>query len=224
MKPLLSSQRNQALTRVDVIILVVIAVLFALWMLNNPGGAAIKRRAQRINCVSNLKQIALSARIWEGDHGNQYPMSVSVTNGGGREWIATGNIAACFRVMSNELSATKILICPADEDRMPATNFTTGFDNSHIGYFVSLNASEIYPQQLFMGDSNLMTNGVPLKSGVVDISCGGSISWTKARHRFVGNVSFADGSVAEESALGLENALLCSTNGTPFAYNRYVIP
>ena len=42
-----------------------------------PALAAAKRKAQRINCVNNLKQDGLAFRIWEGDNGDKYPMAVS---------------------------------------------------------------------------------------------------------------------------------------------------
>ena len=66
--------------------------------------AAAKRRPSRINCVSNLKQVELSFRIWEGDHDNKYPMAVPAINGGAMESVATGDLVNCFIVMSNELS------------------------------------------------------------------------------------------------------------------------
>ena len=42
-----------------------------------PALAAAKRKAQRINCVNNLKQVGLAFRIWEGDNNDKYPMAVS---------------------------------------------------------------------------------------------------------------------------------------------------
>jgi hypothetical protein len=54
-------------------------------------------QAERINCVNNLKQIGLAFRIWAGDNNEKYPTSLVV--------------------MSNELSTTKILVCPSDKAR-----------------------------------------------------------------------------------------------------------
>ena len=112
MKPRFSHQRNQALTLVEV--LVIIAVLAVVVALLLPWLATSNRIPQKINCVSNLKQIGIAYRLWEGDNNDKYPMLVSVTNGGAMELVATGNVAACFQVMSNELSTPKILLCPED--------------------------------------------------------------------------------------------------------------
>jgi hypothetical protein len=62
-----------------------------------------KARAERINCINNLKQVGLAARIWAGDNNDVYP-----TN---------------FICMTNELSTWKILHCPSDKSRK-VTNWT----------------------------------------------------------------------------------------------------
>lgn len=209
MKSRISNIRNQGLTRTDVIVLIFVLIflafiVFPFFIPDNPR----LNRAPRIQCVSNLKQVAVAARIWEGDHQGEYPMSVSVTNGGAKELIAAGNVAGCLRVMfqdmSNELSATKILICPADTDHTIASNFST-LKNSNVSYFINPDASETYPQMIMFGDDNLATNGVPLKSGLVDISSNTRTTWTSARHKNCGNIAFADGSVAEENNDSLTN-------------------
>ncbi len=57
------------------------------------------------------------------------------------ERAATGNVAAVFPVMSNELNTPKILFCPEDKIRTQATMFTaTQPGNSNISYFVNLDA------------------------------------------------------------------------------------
>src|SRR3974377_1288221 len=97
-----SNQRNRALTLMEVLVIIAALVILAAVLL--PALAAAKRKSSKINCVSNLKQIVIAFRIWEGDHDDKYPMFVSVTNGGAMELVATGNVTACFQVMSNELS------------------------------------------------------------------------------------------------------------------------
>src|SRR5690348_14851381 len=89
-------------------LLVVIAVLGILAAMLLPALAGAKARAQRIQCVNNLKQCGLAARVWEGNHNDLYPMAVSNSLGGSLEWVAGGNAFRHFQVMSNELSTTKI--------------------------------------------------------------------------------------------------------------------
>src|SRR5215469_6033432 len=100
MKLRLQKQRNRGMTFPE--LLVVIAVLAILAVVIFPVFARRLRGYNGgINCVSNLKQVNLSFRIWEGDNNNQYPMAVSVTNGGAMEAVATGDVVTCFICMSN---------------------------------------------------------------------------------------------------------------------------
>ena len=154
---------------------------------------------QKINCVNNLHQIGLAYRVWAGDNGDKYPMQVSVKNGGAKELVFKGNVAACFQVMSNELSTPKIVICPADTSRSAANNFTTGFDNSKVDYFVGVDADLIRPQMLLSGDDNFAVGGVPVKPGLLVITTSQPITWTAARHVNQGNIGFADGQVWQDA-------------------------
>jgi prepilin-type processing-associated H-X9-DG protein len=223
MKLRFQKQRTEALTRVEILVIIaVLAILAALFLprlTKKTPRSNSRTRALQINCVNNLKQVGLSFRIWEGDNNNQYPMSVSVTNGGGRELIAAGNVAGCFQVMSNELSTPKILVCPADKSRVSAASFQKDFDNSHVSYFIGLDASESYPKQIMSGDDNLADFGVPVKSGLVLISSD-YVSWIDGRHGSSGNILYADGSVSEVSVAGLHAALRLATNGI----NAFAIP
>jgi prepilin-type N-terminal cleavage/methylation domain-containing protein len=214
MKPRLSNQTNHALTLVEV--LVVIAMLAVLAAIFLPGIGASRVNSQRIKCVNNLKEIGLACRVWEGDHGDKFPMFISITNGGAMELAATGNVVTYFQVMSNELSTPKILVCPNDTGRVVATNFTSDFNNSKISYFVNIDATEVYPQMLLSGDDNFEIGGVPVKSGLLELSTDTPISWTAARHKFVGNLALVDGSVQQVTQDGLRSALV--------ATNRLAIP
>jgi prepilin-type N-terminal cleavage/methylation domain-containing protein len=218
MKPRLSNQRNRALTLVEVLVVIaILAVLAAVFLSATDDN---DKKALRINCVSNLKQIGVAYRIWAGDHNGKYPMQTSVTNGGAMELISTGDVFANFQVMSNELSTPEILVCPADANRVAATNFTTDFNNSKISYFVGLDAVDTSPQTFLSGDDNFAVDGVPVKSGLLELSTNVSISWTAARHKYAGNILLGDGSVQQVDTKGLQNAL----QQTGFATNRLAIP
>jgi len=212
---------------------VVIATLAVLFVLLLPALVTVGHNGrQRINCVSNLKQIGIAYRLWEGDNNGKYPMAVSVTNGGAMELVATGNVAAGFLVMSNELSTPKILLCPEDTYRVRATNFST-LNSSNISYFVGLDAAETKPQLFLSGDDNFTIGGIPEKSGLLELSTNTPITWTSGRHvaynshfwtparyRFVGNIGMADGSVQQVATDGLQKAL----QQTGVTTNRLVLP
>jgi prepilin-type processing-associated H-X9-DG protein len=217
MKPRVSHQSTTALTLVEV--LVVIAVLVVAVALILPVLAIAKRKSSRISCANDLKQVGIAFRLWEGDNNNKYPMAVSVTNGGAMELIATGNVTACFQVMSNEVNTPKILLCPNDASRVWATDFFT-LNNSNISYFVGLDADESKPRTFLSGDDNFAMNGVPVKSGRLDISTNTLLFWTAARHKFAGNIGLADGSVRQSTTDGLRQAL----QQTGVATNRLALP
>jgi len=197
---------------------VVIAVLLIVVALLLPA-IANSRRPRGINCVGNLKQVGVAFRLWQGDNNDKYPMAVSVTNGGAMELIATGNVAACFQLMSNELSTPKILLCPQDTRRAWATNFSTGFGNSNVSYFVGLVAAETDPRMLLDGDDNLIVGGAPTRPGILNLWTNTPVRWTQDRHRGAGNLGLADGSVQTVTSNGLNAAL-----ADGLATNRLAIP
>src|SRR5271168_3120849 len=102
MKPCCSKNQNHGLTLLEVLVVIFIFAFFALMFF--PRNQSARPKSQRIACVNNLKEVALATRIWEGDHGDLYPMAVSQTNGGAMEPVTIGDATAVFQVMSNELS------------------------------------------------------------------------------------------------------------------------
>jgi prepilin-type N-terminal cleavage/methylation domain-containing protein len=66
MKTRSPNKRTTAMTLVEV--LVVIAVLAILAALFLPALAKAKCRPSRINCISQIKQIGIAYRLWEGDN------------------------------------------------------------------------------------------------------------------------------------------------------------
>jgi prepilin-type N-terminal cleavage/methylation domain-containing protein len=185
-----NKKQKKAFTLIELLVVIAIIAILAAMLL--PALAAAKRKAQKINCVNNLKEVGIAFRIWEGDNNDKYPMAVQASQGGASEYLthANGNnppvsvIAAsdltpgmAFLVMSNELSAPKILYCPSDGIHNNApTNWSSlqiaGILNetspmtspqnaiSSISYFVGADATEADPQAIISGDCNIGSAGV----------------------------------------------------------------
>lgn len=205
----------QALTLPEVIIIV--GVIFILFMVFGPGLSRARQGAARISCVSNLKGVNISFRIWANHSDGLYPMSENFKEPTLRVDAFEGRMFRVFQVMSNELSSPKTLVCPAD-DRVAATNWAS-LANVNLSFFIGLDAMDARPNMLLTGDRNLARDD-QLLSGVVSLGTNSLVAWTAGTHRSSGNLGLSDGSVQPVTTHLLRAQLAYSGDTT----NRVVFP
>lgn len=223
MKPHHAKPRIGGFTIIEVLVCVV--VLFILAILFISSANKDKGKSPRITCVSNLKQIGLAFRMWSNDHEEKFPWDVnseSSNRGGTKEFTTTGEVWRHFQAISNELNTPKILTCPIDKERTRTLDFSA-LNNSHLSYFIGLNANEIYPQTILSGDRNLAISNKLLKA-IVTLTPDTSLEWTISIHNRQGNLGLADGSASQFTGQALNMQLQAASRSATQTTLQFVFP
>lgn len=129
----------EAFTLVELLVVLAVVALMAAVLLPAPQRG--KQRARRIQCTNNLKQLGLVFRFLAINGGAESSAQVPTNQQATVRTTTIGEAFRYFQVMSNELTAPKLLVCPADV-RVPAKDFGPGFSNTNLSYFVGLDAEE----------------------------------------------------------------------------------
>jgi hypothetical protein len=199
-----------AFTWIETLVVVAtIALLFTCFIAAN---SMPKVRAKRINCISNLKQIGLAARIFSTDHSDRFPWRVPMEKGGSEELTVSGDPTQQFLSLTNELGSPKVLACPSDS-RVTRTAAFAGLSRGNLSYFVCLEADANEPQTILSGDRNL--SGGSFSNLIYFLPThNGKAGWGTDMHESAGNLGLSDGSAQQVTPSGLNRQLQTMTAET----------
>ena len=231
------SRRSAAFTRLELAI--VLGVILVLALLTFPAVARAQAKANRIRCVSHLKNLGLGLRIFSTDnngarpgqvstHKSVWPWQVSTNQGGSREFLNDPSLTwPHFLALSNSMSSSGIARCPADRDAVRPDAWSDARTNSAFSYFLGLDAGEETPTTILSGDSNLELNGQRLRSTLVMLRTKATLQFDNSRHKDppsgAGNILFGDGSVDQVTSARLRAALFLPGDPTN-SVHRWLIP
>jgi competence protein ComGC len=197
-------------------LLIVIATLVVLAALLLPHLLINRVQATRLNCVDQLKELGLDARIWANDHDRSFSWQVSTNDDGSLEFAGSSNVSELFLPMSTHLKGPRILFCPSDSARKAADSMAA-LKNANISYCIGLDASEENPQMVLFGDRNMECPGRADNQGVV-IRPETAVAWGKEMHGRAGNLGLVDGSVQQVTDAGLQKQIKAQASAARFAF------
>jgi prepilin-type N-terminal cleavage/methylation domain-containing protein len=204
-------------------LLVVIVIVVILLGMIVPTGGNRKPNPVRIQCVNRLKNLGLAFRIYATDKGDRFPWEPGTNRLGLERNHTLPDLLKYFLMVTNELSAAKILACPTDVERPPLTNWSDLKSVQQLSYFLGADSTETLPQTFMAGDRNLMTNGASIGLGVRKLGPDADLAWDNSMHQQQGNAVMGDGSVQQLSSARLREQLRASRPGTNWG-STWIIP
>lgn len=203
-------------------LLALLACLALLMAVALPLLASNRSASDRAVCQNNLRQIGRAFNMWADDHGGHYPYDAASGSGAASHPLAN-NAWYQFLFLQAELESPRVLACPTDTDRIPATVwFNPLLRNGSISYTVGL-GTRYDPRGYLSSDRNINSSGItsfccagPAYDGTRRLSWDApELDWTGKLHNKSGNILRFDGSVIAANQNSLRTAIFygsgCST-------------
>ena len=191
---------ERAFTRTDALVTVgSVAILLVVAFSSVVGCRAAKALAQDFKCRNNLRAKALAFRVFANDNllstnsTETFPQHVPLAQLTLTQGTNASLLVTYFRAASNELAAPSMLLCPADSERVLATDWTN-LTSSNISFFLSLDARPDAPETILMGDRNL-ESVTPRAGSRLELTASTPVSWGRSLHDGCGQFALSDGSV-----------------------------
>jgi hypothetical protein len=146
-------------------VMLLLSVMLSAMML--PALAKAKDKAQTINCVNNMKQLALAVRIYSGDNNDQFPPATT--------WCDA---------IHNEVGSERVFKCPVAVAKVGSNERSHYAFNSKLG---GLNETNVSPETVMIFET----------TGGWNVNGGRELLVTPSRHGRKYIVALADGSVQQ---------------------------
>ncbi len=199
-----STDNRNAFTLIELLVVIAIIAILAAMLL--PAVAKSKTKANRIACVSDMKQAGVGIIMWAQDHEGKFPWIVKQNEGG---TYGLPEAWQHFAALSNEVGSPKVYHCPMDRKNQIADSFNgangfTTLKNSALSYAVGTEATEGNTTMHIVLDRNI--NGANGKScsaaGLTGVSTTlnpfrDGTTWNQETHDNEGNMALVDGSVQQ---------------------------
>jgi type II secretory pathway pseudopilin PulG len=199
-----SSTKSQCgMTRLEVLIVIAVVLMVAGLLAPAIPNRRVARRVQRTKCMNNLRQIGVAFSIYAKEHDQQFPFQLDPPKG--LRDRTNQQAYRHFLAMSNELYTPKILACPSDVEKRRESAWNS-FSDESLSYFIGYDADPKVPESLLAGDRNAVSEreeSCAAFAGALASPLGTNATWSKAIHKFAGNVGLANGSVQQMTTASL---------------------